>query len=136
LTQPAPRRQCYESRQLERTDAALRCYRRALANEDAEGIALARLAKLHERLGQLDEAASFYERNLARMDAEGVAGAELSDTLQFLARRAKAAGEWDKATELFNRLLDFGGPLKETAKASLREIELHGAAAGDVMADE
>lgn len=118
--------QCYESGALGRTDAALRCYRRALANDDAEGIALARLAKLHDRLGQHDEAASYYERNLARMDAEGVVGAELSDTLGFLARRAKAFGDWDRATELFNRLLDFGGPLKEAAKAALRDMQADG----------
>lgn len=74
--------QCYESRQLDRADAALRCYRRALANEEAEGIALSRLAKLHERLGHAEEAAAYFERALARMDAEGSSGAELGETLQ------------------------------------------------------
>jgi anaphase-promoting complex subunit 8 len=82
--------QCYESEQLARVDAAVRCYRRALANDDREGIALAKLARLHSGLGQLDEAAHFYELNVRRLDEEGAEGAELLDALQFLAQHAKA----------------------------------------------
>ena len=38
--------QCYESDQLGMTDAAVRCYTRAVRNNDREGIALHKLAKV------------------------------------------------------------------------------------------
>lgn len=53
-------------RQLLNLDAAERCYKRALACGDREGLALARLAKLLEQGGRQDEAAQFYKMNLVR----------------------------------------------------------------------
>lgn len=41
--------QCYENEQLCRDDAAIQCYKRAVSNNDREGIALHKLAQLHER---------------------------------------------------------------------------------------
>eukprot|EP00899_Mesostigma_viride_P012992 jgi/Mesvir1/21694/Mv04114-RA.1 len=45
--------QCYEHEQLAMQDAAIRCYRRAVANNDREGIALHKLATLYNLLGQV-----------------------------------------------------------------------------------
>eukprot|EP00951_Prasinocladus_malaysianus_P042409 scaffold513753_cov27-Prasinocladus_malaysianus.AAC.2 len=41
--------QCYENEQLAMDDAAVHCYQRAVSNNDREGIALNKLAKIHER---------------------------------------------------------------------------------------
>jgi anaphase-promoting complex subunit 8 len=114
--------QCYESEQLGRADAAVRCYRRALANDDREGIALAKLAKLHANMGQREEAAHFHRLNLQRLDDEHAEGAELIEALQFLAQYAKESGSLQEAEKYCTRLLDFGGPAKEAAKGLLREI--------------
>ena len=43
--------QCYEHEQLGLNDAAIRCYRRALANGEREGIALHKLVRAAGRLG-------------------------------------------------------------------------------------
>jgi len=117
---------CYESDQLARADAALRCYRRALANNEREGLALAKLAKLHAAQGQEEEAAHYHSLNLARMDEEGVTGAELLEALQFLARHAADAGKRGEAERHCARLLDYGGPSKEVAKKLLRELRSGG----------
>jgi anaphase-promoting complex subunit 8 len=114
--------QCYESEQLGCADAAVRCYRRALANDDREGIALAKLAKLHANMGQREEAAHFHRLNLQRLDDEHAEGAELIEALQFLAQYAKESGSLQEAEKYCTRLLDFGGPAKEAAKGLLREI--------------
>ena len=114
--------ECYESEQLGRADAAVRCYRRALANDDREGIALAKLAKLHANTGQREEAAHFHRLNLQRLDDEHAEGAELIEALQFLAQYAKESGSLQEAEKYCTRLLDFGGPAKEAAKGLLREI--------------
>jgi len=78
--------QCYESDQLGMTDAAVRCYTRAVRNNDREGIALHKLAKLHEQLGQRDKAAHYYRSNLKRIDGEQAMGMDAVDALLFLGR--------------------------------------------------
>jgi anaphase-promoting complex subunit 8 len=45
--------QCYENEQLGMQEAAIRCYRRAVSYEDREGIALHKLARLHQQLEQV-----------------------------------------------------------------------------------
>ncbi|KAF8061421.1 APC8 [Scenedesmus sp. PABB004] len=80
---------CYEAEGLASPGLALRCYRRAVAHGDREGIALARLAKLHEAQGEAGQAAHYYALNLARLDGEGAGGADVTEALLFLAEYAK-----------------------------------------------
>jgi anaphase-promoting complex subunit 8 len=112
----------------------VRCYRRALANDDREGIALAKLAKLHASMGQRDEAAHFHRLNLQRLDDDHAEGSELVEALQFLAQYAKECGRLQEAEKYCTRLLDFGGPAKEAAKALLREIRTAAAGASPMDA--
>jgi anaphase-promoting complex subunit 8 len=114
--------QCYETEQLNMHDAAIRCYRRALSNSDREGIALHKLAKLHENLGQADQAAFYYRKNLERMEADQNEGQDFVDALLFLGNYCKNKGSLEEAEKFCDRLLDYGDPAKEDAKALLREI--------------
>ncbi|CAI5459191.1 unnamed protein product [Closterium sp. Yama58-4] len=119
--------QCYEAQQLQQPEAAIRCYRRAVASNESEGLALHKLSKLYEGLGQMKQAAHFYKRNLDRMDSEQVEGPELVEALLFLATHHRSEGSLAEAERYSTRLLDFGGPAKEDAKALLREIRSFGA---------
>ncbi|KAK9826135.1 hypothetical protein WJX81_007973 [Elliptochloris bilobata] len=122
--------QCYENEALGWDEAAVRCYRRAHLSGDREGIALHKLARIYERRGEAEEAARCYEENLARIDAERLAGSDTLDALLFLAAYKKDQGALEEAERHCLRLLDYGAPSKEKAKALLREIRaLHRASA-------
>jgi anaphase-promoting complex subunit 8 len=103
--------QCYETEQLNMHDAAIRCYRRAVSNSDREGIALHKLAKLHESLGQADQAAYYYRKNLERMEADQNEGQDFVDALLFLANYCKNQGSLEEAEKFCDQLLDHGGPV-------------------------
>ncbi|KAI8473690.1 MAG: hypothetical protein J3K34DRAFT_518801 [Monoraphidium minutum] len=121
--------QCYESGDLNMPQVAVRCYRRAVANGDREGIALHKLAKLHEGMGDAATAAHYYRLNLERLDAEGAAaGSDTVDALLFLAEHCKDQGEFQEAEALCQRLMDVGGSANSRAKALMREMR--SAAAG------
>jgi hypothetical protein len=53
------------------------------------GIALHKLATLHEALGQTSEAAHYYQQNLSRVDASRLQTTERQDALLFLANYKK-----------------------------------------------
>ncbi|KAJ7534809.1 hypothetical protein O6H91_12G004500 [Diphasiastrum complanatum] len=114
--------QCYESEQLSMHDAAIRCYRRAVSNNDREGIALHKLAKLHNQLGQADQAAYYYKENLERMETDQSEGQDVVEALQFLAMHCKNQGLLEECERYCTRLMDYGGKAKEDAKALFREI--------------
>eukprot|EP00249_Psilotum_nudum_P012993 c24091_g1_i3 orf=588-2054(-) len=113
---------CYENDQLQMHDAAIRCYRRAVSNNDREGIALHKLAKLHRQLGQLDRAAYYYKNNIERMEADQAEHADIVEALLFLSTHCKNKNLLGEAEQYCTRLLDYGGPAKEEAKALLRDI--------------
>ncbi|WIA34840.1 hypothetical protein OEZ86_013138 [Tetradesmus obliquus] len=113
---------CYESEGLGLPGLAVRCYRRAVAHGDREGIGLAKLAKLHEAQGERATAAHYYALNLARLDAERVQGGDVTEALLFLAEYAKDMGMLAEAEAYCQRLMDVGGPANMRAKAILREL--------------
>ena len=113
---------CYESAELDRTELAMSSYRRALQSNDSEGLALARLAKLHAAANQQDEAAHYYALNLHRLEDQQAMGAELLEALSFLALHAKSSGRLEEAEQHCTRLMDFGGPSREMAKRIMREL--------------
>lgn len=114
--------QCYENEQLQMNDSAIRCYRRAVSNNDREGIALHKLAKLHNQLGQTEQAAYYYKKNLERMETDQTEGSDIVDALLFLAQHCRNQNLLTEAEQYCTRLLDYGGPAKEDAKALLRDI--------------
>lgn len=120
--------QCYENDQLQSVDkdnmevAAIRCYRRAVQNGDREGIALHKLAKLHQARNETREAAHYFRMNLERIEAENITGSDQLDALIYLAEYAKATGNLAEAEAYCLQLLDYGAPSKEKAKSLLREI--------------
>jgi anaphase-promoting complex subunit 8 len=71
--------QCYESEQLLMTVAAIRCYQRAVTWNDMEGIALAKLARLHRESGNEKAAAHYYRLNLTRLEKEAPESNETSE---------------------------------------------------------
>ena len=114
--------QCYESEQLLMTVAAIRCYQRAVTWNDMEGIALAKLAKLHRESGNLKAAAHYYRLNVLRLEKEAPDSGEHAEALLFLANYYKRNERFKDAEACCTRLLDFAGPEKQNAKAMLREM--------------
>jgi anaphase-promoting complex subunit 8 len=113
--------QCYESDQLKMFTSAIRCYQRAVANNEREGLALSKLATLHANKNE-KAAAHYYLLNLKRLDEEGVESGEKIEALEFLSQFYKKEGRLGEAEAACVRLLDVPGPAKHAAKALLREI--------------
>eukprot|EP00250_Pteridium_aquilinum_P025082 c3012_g1_i1 orf=380-2110(+) len=114
--------QCYENENLGMHMAAIRCYRRAVSSNDREGIALHKLAKLHNHLGQTDQAAFYYKKNLERMENDQTEGTDIVEALLFLGQHCRNQNLLVEAEQYCTRLLDYGGRAKEDAKALLRDI--------------
>lgn len=102
---------CYESPALSMFDEAIKCYNKAVSNNDREGIALHRLAKLHHSLGNTEMAVFYYKKDLEKMDAEERQGQSMVEALMFLAKHCKAEQKFDEAQMYCNRLLNFSGPV-------------------------
>ena len=112
---------CYES--LGQVDEAIRCYRRADQEGDAEGIALTKLAKLTTSSGASEVAAQYHLRVLAmHPEDEDVETQEVVCALLFMARHCKQLGEFARARKYCQRLMDCSVPEKEDARALLVEI--------------
>lgn len=118
--------QCYASDQVEQVDLALRCFRKAIENNDPDGIAAHMLARLYCEPGprkDLDAAEKFYLYNLQKLDQSGQPlGADSIEALLFLAGRYRDTNRLAEAQACCERLLDSGGPAKEKAKAIVREL--------------
>lgn len=112
--------ECHEK--LKHTAAAIRCYHRAEANSDGEGIAAAKLARLYDRLGNAKQAALYHRRVLERH--ETVSGDPDSvAALLFLTEYSRSHGRLDDAERFCDQLLDVGvGAVREQAQSLLREI--------------
>ncbi|KAL9230864.1 hypothetical protein vseg_006159 [Gypsophila vaccaria] len=115
---------CYESNQLNMLEEAIKCYKRAANQQDTEAIAVNRLAKLHDQLGQQSEAAFYYKKDLERMEIDEREGPNMVDALMFLAKYYRSQKQFDEAEIYCTRLLDYAGPEKETAKSLLRSIRM------------
>ena len=62
-------------------ESAIKCYKKAVANNDEEGVALHKLAKLYRRRGQTMQAAEYYQKVLAHHDGSSSGAAEDLDAL-------------------------------------------------------
>lgn len=114
--------QCYEHEQLGLNDAAIRCYRRALANGEREGIALHKLAHLHARRGEREQAAHYYKLNLEAIDTMNLSGTDALAALDFLAEHSFELGNLSESEGHAVRLLDYGPAAKERARSLLRKV--------------
>jgi len=119
----------------------VRCYRRAVSCGDSEGIALTKLAKLHQELREEDAAALFWKGVLqVHDDEQTITSQEVVDALTFTAqyclKKADSNRQEDvdaidnksreflvSAYKCCERLLDCPIPEKEEAKVLLSEIE-------------
>ena len=110
---------CYET--LGKNAEAIQCYLRADTNQDREGIALLKLAKLYEKDKKDETALTYYKRNLLRRDTYRLGGDETVETLKALALLCKRLGRLDEAEKLALRLFDHSHG-KDDAKMLLKEI--------------
>ncbi len=89
---------------------------------DAEGVAMQRLAKLHEREKNFDRAAFFFKAILDSLDAKRAETPLVVEALVYLAKHCMTKGYWKEAEKYCFRLLDFNVPEKEEAKGLLKTI--------------
>ena len=137
---------------LHRTADAIRAYERAVAQEDTEGIATQKLASLYRQEGRLEEAAQCYLRHLElrylvtnasphhhqstsldEIVQKVVVEAPEAEALMFLANYHKSHGEYDTASLLCGRLVEYPGPEKEQAKGLLRDLRSRAKTSGRRM---
>lgn len=136
---------------LGRTSDAIRAYERAVSQDDTEGIATQKLASLYRQENRDEEAAQCYLRHLesrymvtnkapslsTSLDdiIQGVlVEASEAEALIFLASYYKSNGEYDTASLMCSRLVDYPGPEKEQAKGILRDLRSRSKATGPRMA--
>ena len=119
--------QCYANDQVEMVDLAIRCFRKAIENNDPDGIAAHMLARLYCDPGpgkDLDAAEKLYLYNVQRLDQLGQPlGADSVEALLFLAARYRDTYRLEEAQACCERLLDCGGPAKEKAKGIVRDLQ-------------
>mmetsp|Transcript_58831 Transcript_58831/g.140283 ORF Transcript_58831/g.140283 Transcript_58831/m.140283 type:complete len:625 (-) Transcript_58831:166-2040(-) len=120
--------QCYDL--MQRKVEALKCYEKAHRCGDRERMALPRLARLHEELGDADQAARYYKHLLEETARDGRQGprpsgamsVEAVEALKFLMRYYRQAGDYAQSKSCAEQLLDTQGPEKDEAKAVLRDL--------------
>eukprot|EP01018_Ginkgo_biloba_P001203 Gb_18773 [translate_table: standard] len=124
---------CYE--QHDKFNDAIKCYIHALKKGDSEGVALDKLARLHNQLGKFDEAALFYYKTiLQKMENEQNEGPEAIEALLYLANYCKNQQNFAEAEVYCTKLLDYGGLAREDARTILRVMKnAPGAAALPMM---
>ncbi|KMS64828.1 hypothetical protein BVRB_042250, partial [Beta vulgaris subsp. vulgaris] len=106
---------------LDLIDDAIRCFRRAEANDDREGVAVAKLAKLYAAANETKKAVHYYKKLLAKFDDQHrstsrdpelapVCGASLSadavEALLFLSEYYKSVGKLTEAEHCCSRLME------------------------------
>jgi anaphase-promoting complex subunit 8 len=122
---------CYEK--LGKSDEAIGCFKRAVANQDREGIASYHLGRIFALRNEQHDAAKYYLLHLGLGEDVDIDHVDSIRTMcidspqalaavLFLANYFKQHCHFKQASLLCNRLLDLQGPEKEEAKALLREI--------------
>ena len=101
---------CYEK--LEKKNEALKCYEKAIAYKDKEGIALFKIAKIYQSQGDEDRAASCFIENLKKIsNNEESENAELIESYLYLAKYFKMKGDYKEAYNYLLKLKDHEGPV-------------------------
>ncbi|GMH41920.1 hypothetical protein BSKO_09839 [Bryopsis sp. KO-2023] len=111
---------CYQKESINKPNAAIKCFQRALSAGDLEGISVNFLARLYQKSGQMDEAAHYYELLFKRLDDQHMGGKDMVEALTFLAENYMTSRQYKKAERCCTRLMDLGGPEREKAKQLMR----------------
>lgn len=120
--------QCYDN--MDRKPEALKCYEKAHRCGDRERMALPRLARLHQDLGDRRQAAAYYSQMLAQntqgtwhpKTSGGGLSTEVVEALKFLMVFYREEGKLVECEACAAQLLDTAGPEKDEAKAMLRDL--------------
>lgn len=120
--------QCYDN--MERKIEALKCYEKAHRCGDRERMALPRLARLHQDLGDRRQAAAYYGQMLAQSPpgarhpraSGGGLSTEAVEALRFLMAFHREEGRLAECEACAAQLLDTAGPERDEAKATLRDL--------------
>jgi len=129
--------QCYDF--MDRKSEALKCYEKAHRCGDKEKMALPRLAKLQQDLGDRHQAAAYYSQMLTQSSSSGspspkASGSGLStevvEALRFLMNFHREQGNIADCEACAMQLLDTAGPEKDEAKAMLRDLRNSAAGGG------
>lgn len=122
--------QCYDF--MDRKNEALKCYEKAHRCGDKEKMALPRLARLQQELGDRQQAAAYYGQMIAQSSqvppskCPKTSGSGLStdvvEALKFLMVFYKEEGNLVGCETCAVQLLDTAGPEKDEAKAMLRDL--------------
>lgn len=82
---------------LNRTQDAIKCYLRAEGNQDREGIAVHKLARLYSSLGDRTQAVLYFQKVLQRQDVETNGETQDSvDALLYLSEHYKNTGKYSQ----------------------------------------
>jgi anaphase-promoting complex subunit 8 len=101
---------CYEK--LEKKNEALKCYEKAIAYKDKEGIALFKIAKIYQLQGDEDKAASCFMENLKKINNnEESENVELIESYLYLAKYYKKKEDYKEAYNYLLKLKDHEGPV-------------------------
>ena len=111
---------CYEK--LDKKQEAIKCYEKAIFCKDREGIALFKMAKLYNAIGDSDKAAICFKENLCRNVNEEIDTDEMIESCLFLAKYYKNKGEYDDAYNILLKLKDYEGTEKDEIHSIMREI--------------
>lgn len=122
--------QCYDF--MDRKNEALKCYEKAHRCGDKEKMALPRLARLQQELGDRRQAAAYYGQMIAQSSqgplskSSKASGSGLStevvEALKFLMVFYREEGNLSECEACALQLLDTAGPEKDEAKAMLRNL--------------
>jgi len=120
--------ECYNH--MDRKFEAMKCYEKAYLCGDRERMALPRLARLQQELGDRRKAAYWYTMVVQsaspgpgplRASGSGLS-TEVIEALRFLMSFYREEGKREECELCANQLLDTAGPGKDEAKAMLRDL--------------
>jgi anaphase-promoting complex subunit 8 len=101
---------CYDK--LDKKIEAIKSYEKALNCKDKEGIALHRIGKLYESIGQYEKAAYCFKENIKINLSNENESNEIMEAYIFLARYYIKKDSFEDAFEYLIKLKNYNGPVK------------------------
>ena len=108
-------------KKIDKTEEAIKCYKRAEGHKDDERIALFNLGKLYDSLGLSEKAVHYFTENLNRINSTPTVESDLGETLRYLVNYYKHKDK-KKALEYAQRLYDTSGVEREQAQGIINEL--------------
>ena len=107
---------------LDKKVEAIKCYEKAIVFKDKEGIALYRMAKLYDEMGEKDKAAVCFEKNLTKNFEGNIDGESMIESCLYLGKYYKEKSLYDKAYNILMKLKDYEGSEKDEIHSLIKEI--------------